>query len=257
MMMGLRFSACIEMIFKDLPFLERLDRVADSGIGAFEFWRWDNKDIPAIAQRAQALGLTCAALVGSSGGPLVDLERRDDFLVGLRGAVVAAQTLSATTLIVTTGQAIVGVEREKQHASIVEGLRAAEPIARDAGLVLVLEPLNTLIDHAGYYLDSTREGLDIVAEVGSPSVRLLYDIYHAQVMEGNLTRTLIGNLDRIAHVHVADLPGRHEPGTGEIAYRHLFSELSRAGYDGFVGLEFRPMGDHAAALESTIALARP
>jgi hydroxypyruvate isomerase len=253
--MALRFSVCVEMIFRDLPFLERLDRVKATGAPAYEFWRWADKDVPAIAERARHLGLACAGLVGSTGGPLVEPARRRDFLEGLRGALGVAGQLGATTLIVTTGQALEGVDPARQHESIVAGLQAAAPLAADAGATLALEPLNTKVDHAGYYLDSTAEGLAVVDEVGSESVKLLYDFYHAQVMEGNLTRTAVENLSRIVHLHVADNPGRHEPGTGEVSYRGVFRAIDEAGYGGYVGLEFRPSGDHEKAVRETLALA--
>lgn len=253
--MPLRFSVCVEMLFRDRAFLDRLDQVAACGAPAYEFWRWSDKDLPAIAERARRLGLVCAGIVGSSGGPLVDSARRGDFLDGVRASIEAARVVDTRTLIVTTGQALEGVDRERQHASIVDGLRAAAPIAEDAGVVLVLEPLNTRVDHAGYYLESTAEGLAIVDEVGSQAVRLLYDLYHGQIMEGNLTNTAVQNIDRIGHLHIADNPGRHQPGTGEISYGPILAAIERAGYAGYVGLEFRPLGSDADALRATLALA--
>lgn len=255
--MRLRFSVCVEMIFRDRPFLDRLDLVAASGAPGYEFWGLAGKDPPAIAERARRLGLSCAGLVGSGGVPLVDSERRRDFLDGLGRAVETAKLLGATTLIVTTGQALPNVERSRQHEAIVGGLRAAAPILEDAGLRVVLEPLNTKIDHPGYYLDSTTEGLEILDEVGSPAVKLLYDCYHAQIMEGDLIRALTANLARIGHVHLADNPGRHEPGTGEIAYRNVFAALDVAGYADYLGLEYRPLGDPLTAVRETLALAGP
>lgn len=254
--MSLRFSVCVEMIFRDLPFLDRLDAVGASGAEAYEFWRLDGKDLPAIADRASRLGLACAGLVGSDGGPLVDVHRRGDFLQGARRAIDAAQRVGTTTLIATVGQALPDVEREPQHESIVAGLRAAAPLLEDAGMTMVLEPLNTKVDHPGYYLHSTAEGLQIVDEVASPAVKILYDCYHAQIMEGDLIRTLTENRSRIGHVHLADNPGRHEPGTGEIAYRNVFAALDHASYPGYVGLEYRPIGDAAGSVRETIALAR-
>ncbi|TAK24002.1 MAG: hydroxypyruvate isomerase [Chloroflexota bacterium] len=243
------------MIFADRPFLDRIDLAAANGVPAFEFWRWDNKDIPAIAERAQGLGIACAAFAASSEGSLVDPASQVPYLNGLRVGLQHARALGTTTLIVTTGNARSGVERAAQHDAIVAGLRAAAPMAADAGITLALEPLNTLVDHRGYYLDSTAEGLQIVAEVASPSVKLLYDFYHAQIMEGSLIATATANLASIAHLHVADNPGRNEPGTGEIDYRNVFRAIDAAGYTGHVGLEYRPTGDHAASLRSTIALA--
>jgi hydroxypyruvate isomerase len=250
----LRCSVCVEMIFRDLPFLERLQRVAAVGAPAFEFWRWDDKDLPAIGERARALGLACAGFSGARGGPLVDPARREDFLSGLRGAVEGARVVGANKLIATTGQALEGVERARQHASVVEGLRAAAPIVADAGVTLVLEPLNTRVDHAGYYLDTTEEGVEIVEEVGSSAVRLLFDAYHAAVMGEDVAAELRAHVGRIGHVHVADAPGRHEPGTGQVDYRAFFDALDEVGYGGYVGLEYRPAGDHAEALRSTMTL---
>lgn len=252
--MGLPVSVCVEMIFRDLPFLERLDEVAKAGAPAFEFWRWQDKDVAAIGERARALGLLCAGFSATGGGPLVDPTKRDEAIAHLRGSIEAARTLGARTLILTVGQALPGIERERQHGSIVDGLRAAAPIAEDAGVTLALEPLNTRVDHTGYYLDTTGEGCQIVDEVDSPAVQLLFDAYHAAVMGEDIVAELRANADRIAHVHVADAPGRHEPGTGTVDYADFFAALREVGYGGYVGLEFRPAGDHRTALESTMVL---
>jgi hydroxypyruvate isomerase len=253
--MSLRVSVCVEMIFRDLPFLERLDHVAAVGAPAFEFWRWHDKELAAIGEKARALGLVCAGMSATGGGPLVDADRRDDFVAHLRASVEAARTVGTTTMIVTTGQALDGVEAAWQHGSIVDGLRAAAPIAEDAGITLVLEPLNTRVDHAGYYLDTTAEGRAIVDEVDSPAVRLLFDAYHAAVMGEDIVAELRANADVIGHVHVADAPGRHEPGTGTVDYAAFFAALAEVGYGGYVGLEYRPAGDHRAAVASTMVLA--
>jgi hydroxypyruvate isomerase len=252
--MGRPVSVCVEMIFRDRPFLERLDRVAETGASAFEFWRWADKDLPAVAERARRLGLRCAGLVGSGGGPLVPPPRRRDVVDGVRASIEAARTVAATTLIATTGQALEGVERAAQHASIVEGLRASAPLAEDAGMTLVLEPLNTRVDHAGYYLDTTAEGIQIVDEVGSPAVKLLFDAYHAAVMGEQIAAEVRAHAARIGHVHVADAPGRHELGSGQLDYRGFFDALAASGYEGYVGLEFRPTGDHAEAVRGAVAL---
>jgi hydroxypyruvate isomerase len=248
-------SVCVEMIFRGLPFLERLDAVAAAGAPAYEFWRWADKDLPSVAERARRLGLQCAGLSGSGGGPLVDSRRRGDFLEGIRAAIDAARTVGAPTVIVTTGQALAGVERSVQHASAVDGLRAAAPLAEDAGMTLVLEPLNTRVDHAGYYLDTTAEGAQIVDEVASPAVRLLFDAYHAAVMGEDIAAQARAQAARVGHVHVADAPGRHQPGTGQVDYRRFFDALEESGYRGWVGLEFMPQGDHAEAVRRTAELA--
>jgi hydroxypyruvate isomerase len=245
---SLQLSACVEMIFKDLPFTERMARVAACGLPAYEFWGTDGKDFAAIARQQRELGLACATFVGSGGVPLVDASRRAEFLNKLRDAVAIAKGLDCRTLIVTTGNELPGIERATQRAAVVAALRAAAPICESAGISLVLEPLNVLVDHKGYFLPSSAEGFAILDEVGSPAVKMLYDIYHQQITEGNLIATITKNVAKIGHVHVADVPGRHEPVTGEINYRNVFTTLAQVGYAGYVGLEYRPVADPAETL---------
>ena len=236
----IRFSACIEALYKDVPFVERIDKVASVGMKAFEFWGWRNKDIDAIKTAKDKAGLQVATFGADVGGPLVDPSNRDKLPDALKSTVEVAQKLDCNRLLVTTGNEIEGVSREAQHQSIVDGLKVAAEILEAAGIIMSLEPLNILVNHKGYYLYTSQEGFQIVDEVGSPSIRLLYDIYHQQITEGNLIETITGNIDKISHFHVADVPGRHEPGTGEINYRNVFKSISETDYEGFVGLEFWP-----------------
>ncbi|MBI2938856.1 MAG: TIM barrel protein [Chloroflexi bacterium] len=253
--MTIRFSVCVEMIFRDRPFVERLDAVVQAGYDAYEFWRLAEKDLDGILERQQALALTCAAFSGAEGGPLVDPAARDAYLAGLERAVAAARRFGGTTLILTPGNAIRGLSHQAQHRSVVDGLKASLPIVEPAGITLGLEPLNTRVDHAGVFLDRSEEGFHIVDEVNSPNVKLLYDIYHMQLMEGDLIETIRANAEKIGHLHVADVPGRHEPGTGEINYGNVFRAIAESGYAGFVGLEYRPSIDPAASLAAVRELA--
>jgi hydroxypyruvate isomerase len=139
---------------------------------------------------------------------------------------------------------------------VVRGLKGLAPLAEEAGVTLLLEPLNTLVDHPRYFLDSGREGFAIIGEVDSPHVRLLYDVYHMQIMEGNVTETLRRHLPLVGHIHMADVPGRHEPGTGELHFANILHALADAGYAGTVGFEFSPQGDTLRALIAIAALRR-
>lgn len=251
----MRLSVCIDMIFRDLPFVDRMDRVAAAGLPAFEFWRIADKDVDAIEAKQRELGLACAVFAGTGGVPLVDPERRSEFLSALREALAVARRLSCSTLLATTGQALPGRSRPEQHEAIVAALRAAAPLCADAGVTLVLEPLNVLVNHQGYYLDTSAEGFQILDEVGSPAVKLLYDIYHQQITEGNLISTITANVAKIGHFHVADVPGRHEPGTGEINYRNVLRAVEAVGYRRYVGLEYHPSVDAMATLLEVKALA--
>jgi len=254
-MADLKLSACIEMIFNNVPeFVDRIDRVAQCGLPAFEFWGWHGKNLTAIRERADKLGLTIAAMGCDSSGALVDPDNTDAWVAGARESIAQAKEFRVPTVIVTTGNEM-AIPREKQHAAIVAGLKGAAPGAEAQGINLVLEPLNILVDHRGYYLSTSTEGFEILREVGSPRVKLLYDIYHQQITEGNLIQTITRNIDLIGHFHLADVPGRHEPGTGEINYVSIFRAIASTSYGGFVGLEFAPTGDHAAALASTRKIA--
>jgi hydroxypyruvate isomerase len=128
-------------------------------------------------------------------------------------------------------------------------LRAGAGLAAGSGVTLVLEPLNDAVDHKGYYLTSTAEGLDIVDEVGQPEVRLLYDIYHSAMMGEHIETVLAGRLDRVGHVHLADAPGRGEPGSGAMDWHERLLWLQDQGYSGLVGLEYRPTRDTSSTLD--------
>lgn len=256
----LNFSVCVEMIFrrgadgKELPMAERIARVAECGAPAIEFWGFGNKNADDIIEATKKHGVKVAAM-SSGGGNLVDATKRDAYIAGVKQGIGFAKKIGVTTLIQTVGQALPNVPREAQHKSIVEGLQAVAPLIEKEGITIVVEPLNILVNHKGYYLVTTREGVDIVRETGSPNVKLLYDIYHQQISEGNIIDTITANIGLIGHFHVGDVPGRHEPGTGELNYRNIFKKIAALGYKGYVGMEFVPTGDHAKAVRDTMALA--
>ncbi|GAB4444808.1 MAG: TIM barrel protein [Chloroflexi bacterium OHK40] len=250
----LRFSVCVEMLFKEKPFEQRLEYVADLGFPAFEFWSRQGKDMNITLALKAALRLEVSAFVGSSAS-MVDPAQRQQFLADITRSASLAVDLACANLIVTSGPAMPGVPRDEQHWHLADVLKEAAATAADADVTLVLEPLNQF-DHPGTYLSSSDEGFAIVREVASPHVKLCFDIYHQQISEGNLTRRIVENLDLIGHIHVADVPGRHEPGTGEINYEHLFGVLREHGYRGYVGLEYLPLVDAAASLRAVRALSQ-
>jgi hydroxypyruvate isomerase len=246
----IKLSACIEMLFREVEFLQRIVETKRLGLDAYEFWSWANKDLDALEAQQRATGLKLAALAAAARSNtlfsdrnrqnLVDPANRADFVQGIAESVEAATRLGCPTIIVTVGNELPDRSREEQRQSIIDGLIAAAPLAERGGVTLVVEPLNTLVDHKGYFLWSSREGFEIVRAVGSPHVKLLYDIYHQQIMEGNLIATIEANIDLIGHFHMADVPGRHEPGTGEINYLNVLRRIAATGYQGYVGLELRP-----------------
>ncbi|RYE85231.1 MAG: hydroxypyruvate isomerase, partial [Hyphomicrobiales bacterium] len=164
----------------------------------------------------------------------------DRIMNGVSASLEVAKRLGTKIMIVTTGDEQPGMSRAEQHASIVRALKGAAKVVEGSGVTLALEPLNDRVDHAGYYLTSTEEGLDIIDEVARPEIRLLYDIYHSAVMGEEIEKVLDGRLDRVVHVHLADAPGRGEPGSGAMDWADRLEWLEKQGYDGLVGLEYRP-----------------
>jgi len=241
----MKISICIEMVLPGKDDAQKLRDLKGIGCGAFEFWSWWGRDMAVLKQAADETGLACAAMC-TRFTSLNEPEKRDEYIQGLKESIPVAKSLGCKTLISQVGNDT-GAEREYQRASIAAGLKQCAPILEEAGITLVAEPLNTKIDHKGYYLWSSAEGFDIIREVGSPNVKLLYDIYHQQIMEGNILNTIFANIDLIGHIHTANLPGRHELDRGELNYPYIFKMLDEYGYTGYVGFEYSPVGD---ALES-------
>jgi hydroxypyruvate isomerase len=261
----MKASACIEMLYTEYPLLERIERAADQGFDAIEFWNWDSKDLASIKRVVRQTGIRIAAFQGNGGGTLINPADRETLVAGLKRSLAQAQDMQATGLLLLTDE--LGEDRHvrnqfphlsesEKRGSVLAGLKELAPLAQAAGVTLFLEPLNNLVDHAGYWLKYSNEGAALIREVNSPNIRLLFDIYHQQITEGNLIQNILDNLDVIGHIHIADVPGRHQPGTGEINYANIFRRLNEAGYQGYVGFEFEPAGPSTKAAAQTLALLR-
>ena len=240
-----RLSPCIEMFWRDVAFPDRIQRAASLGFNAYEFWGYDSKDLDAIERATKETGLAlsaCCVNMSLAGGTISMLQPEGSglFADAVKDCLAVQGRLGCKSFIVTTGQELDGVPRSQQHHACVASLKAGAPIAEDAGITLVLEPLNLLVNHKGYYLSTSAEGFGIVDEVGSPAVKLLFDVYHQQITEGNLSLNIRDNIDKIGHFHVANHPGRHELWTGEIDYNHILALIDGTDYAGYVGLEFSP-----------------
>ena len=241
----LRLSVCVEMFWGETEFPLRVQRAASLGFEAFEFWGWWDKDVDAIERAAKdadiAVASCCVKTSFSGDVPSMLLPGGEEpFVASVKDTIAVGKRLGCSCFIVTTGNEVEGVPRAEQHAACVRALKAAAPVAEDAGVTLVLEPLTLLVDHAGYYLSTSTEGFQILDEVDSPAVKLLFDIYHQQITEGNLTLNITNHIDQIGHFHVANHPGRHEPAVGEINYAHILTRIAETDYDGYLGLEFSP-----------------
>jgi hydroxypyruvate isomerase len=249
-----RPAVCIDALFTDVPFEERPAKVKAAGVDAFEFWGWRGRDMDRLARLREELGMEVAGFACETGGPLVAPGSAERIMAPLKDTLATARKLGCRQIIAQVGNELQGVPRAQQHANCVEAFRAAAPLCEDAGVTLSIETLNVLVDHKGYYLATSEEGFRMVDAVGSSHVRLLFDVYHQQITEGNLIANITANIGKIAHFHVADVPGRHQPGTGEINYRNVFRAISAAGFTGFLGLEMWPTVDHTQAIRESISL---
>ncbi|MGQ9589182.1 MAG: hydroxypyruvate isomerase family protein [Planctomycetota bacterium] len=267
-------SVCLETVFVDLPPLERIEKIRACGYGAVEFWHpegtWDGRrirtDLPkdprALREACLRHGVALAdfafhAWDGSLGGCPVRREDRARFLDQVRRMVSFARESGAAQGIVLSGTVDSGLSRSEMRRNLEEALAEAAALAGPQGVTLLLEPLNAIVDHPGYYLTSTREGLEIIRSVGSPHLKLLYDVYHMQIMEGNLLGTIEAAIDRIGHFHAAGVPGRGELFRGEIDYPNVLRRIEALGYQGAFGLEYFPaIPDHAESLRKTLEYLR-
>ena len=248
----MEYSVCASAVYAGVPLPLALPRIKEAGYGAFEFWSWWDKDINAVDEARKRTGLKLTAMC-TRFVPLNDPARQSAFLDGLKESVAVAKKLECPVLIAQAGSELAGVERQRQHDAIVQGLRVCAPVLEDSGVTLALEPLNALIDHKGYYLTRSDEGFAIVRETGSPNVKLLFDVYHQQISEGNLIRNLTQNVQSVAHVHIAGNPGRHEPyENSEVHYPTVLKALAQAGYAGYVGLEYLPLRDADESLKTLL-----
>lgn len=255
----MKYSACIEWLFapESPDFANRIRLARDAGLDAVEFWKWTEKDIPAVEKALAETKLALSSLVAEPMIPLTDPASHDAFLVGLRASAEMANRLGAKVLIAQAGDDLPGRTRAEQHQALVDCLTQAADVLAGTGVVLGLEPLNTLIDHKGYFLHSTAEGLDIIDEVNRPEIRIVYDIYHSLVMGEATAEVLKDRIDRVAHVHIADHPGRNEPGSGTLELSKSLHWLFDNGYNGFVGLEYQPTADTQSSLEGTLRTLGP
>ena len=227
---------------------EKFAAAAKLGFKAVEILGWVNMDLAKARANIDASGCALSAilvqsrdehkqsLIANTHG-IVHEDAHGAFVAAITETLETAKTLACTKIVVTTGNERTDVSRQTQQDNIVKALKAAANVVEGSGVDLVLEPLNVLVDHKGYYLTTTAQGIEIIKTVNSPQVKLLYDVYHQQITEGNIINTIRENIGYIGHIHIGDVPGRKEPGTGEINYKNVFKAIADTGYSEYVALE--------------------
>ena len=249
-----QFAANLTMLFNEVPFMDRFEKAANSGFQAVEFlfpYAFSAQDIkqkldqnklklvlhnlPAGDWDAGERGIACLP------------DRVSEFKDGVSKAIEYAKTLDVKQLNCLAGKIPAGADPDLLKKTFISNLAFAAAALKIAGIKLLIEPINTF-DIPGFYLSKTQQALDILNEVGSDNLFIQYDIYHAQRMEGELCKTIEANFSKIAHIQLADNPGRNEPGTGEINYPHLFQFIDGIGYQGWIGCEYKPASNTEAGL---------
>ncbi len=251
----MRWRLCpgLDALFAGMPVESALQLAADEGCAGVEFWDWRERDLHLVAEHTSSLGLAVTAFSGTTfDEPLLDPSGHPAALAHLAESLQVARRLSTSLLVVHVGYTQSHRGRPEQWRAAVDGLREAGMLAERAGVTLLVEPLNSLIDHPGYFLDTLPDALGLLGEVNHPSVRLLLDVYHMWVMHHDLLDRLASAAAAIAHVHAADVPGRGEPGSGVIPWDAVLERLLAGGYSGAIGLECWPTLPAQAALRRCV-----
>lgn len=223
--------------YKGKTVIELLEKVAEHGFHGLEYLSWRNvRDVRELARAQERLGVGVSA-VCTTFFNLVDGSFREQYLEGLRQTLAFCKETGTRSIITQTGQERPGISREKHKDDMAETLKACAALCEAADVVLEIEPLNGLVNHPGHFLQYSDESVEVIDRVGSSHIKLVFDVYHQQITEGNVIRNAVAYIDRINHFHIADNPGRKQPGTGELNYVNILKAIKDTGFDGFVGLE--------------------
>lgn len=255
-------SACIEPMYSEIPFLDRFAAAKNDGFQFVEFWGWTDKDLDAVKAAAEKAGVGISGFNGDADFSLIDPTHKEKYLEFLKKSVAAAQKVGAKSVTIHSnalgdGGVVVNHYTELSDTvkicSMYDMLLDCAKIAEQSGIAMNLEALNITTDHVGNFLKNTQMAAEMTRLIGSPMLKILYDVYHMQLNEGSICDNIRAAADQLGHIHVADAPGRHEPGTGEINYHNVFRCLEEAGYQGRIGFELMPKTDTKTAVKAIMA----
>lgn len=264
-----KISVCAECFFTELPFAERVAKIADIGYQHIEFWHPEGtfngsdidfdqaKDHRSLNEVARETGVAYndfafGAWDGSIGGNPTNAADHPRWFQQVQGMLDFANRIGCSKGIILSGMAQADLTAQQMNDNLLRAFAKAAQMAASSGVTLVIEPLNSVVDHAGYYLDKTDQAVKIIREINLPSLQLLYDVYHMQVMQGNVIAFIEKNIDIIGHFHAAGVPGRAEPFDTELNYPAIIKRIDALGYDGCFGLEYFPKLDDSESLKQTL-----
>lgn len=248
-----RFAVNVEMWWGRERWIDRVKRAVAFGYPAIEFWPWARKPIDELLGIMDTSGLEVAQFLAWGFSPgLNDPKNHDRFEKAIEDSIKTAHRLRCKKMTVIAGNDRQGVSREEMHGHVITGLKRVAKMCEEADVMLILEPLNTRVDHKGHCLDNSPDSVRICEEVGSTHVKINWDLYHLQIMEGDLCGRMKDGYEQVGYFQLADHPGRGHPGTGEIHYPRVFRAAHELGYRDYFGLECRPMGGEFAATQNIL-----
>lgn len=250
----------IESLYTELPFEQRFAAAKQDGFDFVEMWGWDNKDLPAVKKLLDKHGLKLAAMSGDGPLSMCDPVNKAAYIDYIKQAIAAATVVDCKTLVIHSdsledwpqyAKPMSGVYSDAtRYCAMFDVLKEITPLAEAAGITFVLEALNIEKDHCGNFLNTTKQSIDLVAAINSPNLKILYDAYHMYLDEGKICETTEKYLPWIGHIHIADAPGRNEPGTGVINFKNFIKHLAKIGYTYSVGFELYALNNTAEAVKA-------
>jgi hydroxypyruvate isomerase len=248
-----RFSFMLWAIEKQAPFDRCIEMVAAAGYQGVElvgeFQKWSAEETRRIMAKMRALGLVVDSMSGVKAG-FANADETGEFMTQLAAQVAAAKQLECPQIILLSGKRTEGTDPKAQYRTSIDNLKRAADLVSKNNIEIVIEPIDPL-ENPTIYLTTVTEGFEMVREIGSQNVKVLYDFYHEQRAYGNLIEKLEKNIDWVGLVHIADVPGRHEPGTGEIDYANIYRKLAELNYSKFIAMEYYPTGDITDSLRKS------
>lgn len=231
----MKYSLCIGA-YQGKDAVYHLEKIKEHDFHGLEYYNWWDLNLEQVAKEQTRIGVgiiaTCTPFFN-----LVDATKRGTYIQGIKDTLKACAILGTKSIITQTGNVMPGISREEQRQAMIETLKQCAPLCEEAGVTLEIEPLNGLVDHPGHFLQFSDESAKVIKEVDSSHVKLVFDVYHQQITEGNIIRNLTKHDASINHFHIADNPGRSQPGTGELNYENILRSIKELQFTGFIGLE--------------------
>jgi len=257
----MKYAYCLEMLYDELSFIDRLAEAKKDGIETIEFWDWRNKDLELLKQQLKKLNMHVSNLSGNRNYGMIDPSERKNFLKEVKETGLIAKSLGCHTLMLLVQKLesdnsgklpAQKLTNQQMEDNIIESGKAVGKLADELAINIVIEPLNDVLDHPHYFLTSSSTAFKLIKAINHPRVKILYDIYHLAMQGENVLEHIKNNLQHIGYFHVADKPGRNEPGSGEIDYPAIWSLLKKMNYQGIIGFEYMPSnGDSKKAVRAT------